>query len=312
MNRFKHFLKNIKDNRVWLLMSLPCLIWLIVLKYIPMFGQVIAFKDFRFHPDGFFASVIHSEWVGLDNFRFLFSTNDAYIITRNTVLYNLVFIVLGLVLAVAVAIILSELTKQKLAKVYQTGMLFPHFLSWVVVSYFVFAFLSVDRGLLNGILELFNIDPVSWYNEPSRWPYIIILVSQWKGVGFGCIIYLAAIVSIDRNYYEAAMIDGASKWQQIRHITIPMIMPIIVILTILNIGSIFSADFGLFYQVPRDSGPLYSVTNVIDTYVYRGLMSMGDIGMSTAAGLYQATVGFVLIMITNYIVRKIDEENALF
>jgi len=312
MNRFKHFFKNIKDNRVWLLMSLPCLIWLIVLKYIPMFGQVIAFKDFRFHPDGFFASVIHSEWVGLDNFRFLFSTNDAYIITRNTVLYNLVFIVLGLVLAVAVAIILSELTKQKLAKVYQTGMLFPHFLSWVVVSYFVFAFLSVDRGLLNGILELFNIDPVSWYNEPSRWPYIIILVSQWKGVGFGCIIYLAAIVSIDRNYYEAAMIDGASKWQQIRHITIPMIMPIIVILTILNIGSIFSADFGLFYQVPRDSGPLYSVTNVIDTYVYRGLMSMGDIGMSTAAGLYQATVGFVLIMITNYIVRKIDEENALF
>jgi putative aldouronate transport system permease protein len=277
-----------------------------------MFGQVMAFKNFRFHPDGFFASVYHSEWVGFENFKFLFSTNDAWVITRNTVLYNLVFIIVGLVLAVAVAIILSELTKQKLAKVYQTGMLFPHFLSWVVVSYFVFAFLSVDRGLFNSVLTMLNIEPISWYNEPSYWPYFIIAISQWKGVGFGSIIYLAAIVGIDRTYYEAAIIDGANKWQQIKHVTIPMIMPLIIILTILNIGSIFSADFGLFYQVPRDSGTLYSVTNVIDTYVYRGLMTMGDIGMSTAAGLYQATVGLVLILITNYIVRKIDEENALF
>lgn len=312
MGRLKQFGKNLYDNRIWLLMTLPGLIWLIVLKYIPMFGQVIAFKDFRFHPDGFLASVIHSEWVGFENFKFLFSTNDAYIITRNTVVYNLIFIVVGLILAVGVAIILSELTKQRLAKVYQTGMLFPHFLSWVVVSYFVFAFLSVDKGLFNSVLGFFNVDPVSWYNEPSYWPYFIVAISQWKGVGFSSIVYLAAIVGIDRNYYEAAMIDGANKWQQIWNVTIPMIMPLIIILTILNIGSIFSADFGLFYQIPRDSGPLYPVTNVIDTYVYRGLMSMGDIGMSTAAGLYQATVGFILILVTNYIVRKIDEENALF
>ncbi|WP_078378761.1 ABC transporter permease [Sutcliffiella halmapala] len=312
MGRIKQFGKNLYENRIWLLMTLPGLIWLIVLKYIPMFGQVIAFKDFRFHPDGFLASVIHSEWIGFENFKFLFSTNDAFIITRNTVLYNLVFIVVGLILAVAVAIILSELTKQKLAKIYQTGMLFPHFLSWVVVSYFVFAFLSVDKGLFNSVLGLFEIDPVSWYNEPAYWPYFIVAVSQWKGVGFSSIVYLAAIVGIDRTYYEAAMIDGASKWQQIWNVTIPMIMPLIIILTILNIGSIFSADFGLFYQIPRDSGPLYPVTNVIDTYVYRGLMTMGDIGMSTAAGLYQATVGFILILVTNYIVRKIDEENALF
>ncbi|MCR6109482.1 sugar ABC transporter permease [Bacillus sp. A301a_S52] len=312
MQRLKKFGKNVYDNRIWLLMIMPGFIWLLVMKYLPMFGQVMAFKDFRFHPDGFFASVYHSEWIGFDNFRFLFSTNDAYVITRNTVLYNLVFIILGLILAVGVAIILSELTKQKLAKIYQTGMLFPHFLSWVVVSYFVFAFLSVDRGLFNSVLEMFNIEPVSWYNESAYWPYFLVVISQWKGVGFGSIVYLAAIVGIDRTYYEAAMIDGASKWQQIWRITIPMIMPLIIILTILNIGSIFSADFGLFYQVPRDSGPLYSVTNVIDTYVYRGLMSMGDIGMSTAAGLYQATVGFILILLTNYIVRKIDEENALF
>jgi putative aldouronate transport system permease protein len=312
MSRVNRFVKNMYDNRIWLLMILPGFIWLIVMKYIPMFGQIIAFKNFRFHPDGFFASVFHSEWVGFENFRFLFSTNDAFVITRNTLLYNILFIIVGLILSVAVAIILSEITKQKLAKIYQTGMLFPHFLSWVVVSYFVFAFLSVDKGLFNSVLGFFNIEPVSWYNEPKYWPYFITVISQWKGVGFSSIVYLAAIVGIDRTHYEAAMIDGANKWQQIRHVTIPMIMPLIVILTILNIGSIFSADFGLFYQIPRDSGPLYSVTNVIDTYVYRGLMTMGDIGMSTAAGLYQATVGFILILITNYVVRKIDEDNALF
>lgn len=312
MSRVNRFVKNVYDNRIWLLMILPGFIWLIVMKYIPMFGQVIAFKNFRFHPDGFFASVFHSEWVGFENFNFLFSTNDAFVITRNTLLYNILFIIVGLILSVAVAIILSEITKQKLAKIYQTGMLFPHFLSWVVVSYFVFAFLSVDKGLFNSVLGFFNIEPVSWYNEPQYWPYFITVISQWKGVGFSSIVYLAAIVGIDRTHYEAAMIDGANKWQQIRHVTIPMIMPLIVILTILNIGSIFSADFGLFYQIPRDSGPLYSVTNVIDTYVYRGLMTMGDIGMSTAAGLYQATVGFILILLTNYIVRKIDEDNALF
>lgn len=312
MSRVNRFVKNVYDNRIWLLMILPGFIWLIVMKYIPMFGQIIAFKNFRFHPDGFFASVFHSEWVGFENFNFLFSTNDAFVITRNTLLYNILFIIVGLILSVAVAIILSEITKQKLAKIYQTGMLFPHFLSWVVVSYFVFAFLSVDKGLFNSVLGFFNIEPVSWYNEPKYWPYFITVISQWKGVGFSSIVYLAAIVGIDRTHYEAAMIDGANKWQQIRHVTIPMIMPLIVILTILNIGSIFSADFGLFYQIPRDSGPLYSVTNVIDTYVYRGLMTMGDIGMSTAAGLYQATVGFILILITNYIVRKIDEDNALF
>jgi putative aldouronate transport system permease protein len=191
-------------------------------------------------------------------------------------------------------------------------MLFPHFLSWVVVSYFVFTFLSVDRGLLNNMLGWLGIDAISWYNEPKFWPAIIILTSIWKGVGYGSIVYLAAIVGIDRTYYEAAMIDGASKWQQIKNITIPLITPLMIILTILNIGRIFSADFGLFYQVPRDSGPLYSVTNVIDTYVYRGLTTMGDISMSTAAGLYQSFVGFILVLLTNYLVQKVDKEYALF
>lgn len=313
MNHIKSFFQDVYKNRVWLLMVLPGTIWLLLFSYLPMFGTVIAFKNFRYDPNGFFASILNSEWVGFENFKFLFNTNDAWIITRNTVLYNLVFIVVGLVLAVFVAIVLNELANKKLSKIYQTGMLFPHFLSWVVVSYFVFTFLSVDRGLLNNILLWFGVeDPISWYNEAEYWPFIIVLTSMWKGVGYGSIVYLAAIVGIDKNYYEAAMIDGANKWQQIRNITIPMITPLIVILTILNVGRIFSADFGLFFQVPRDSGPLYSVTNVIDTYVYRGITTMGDISMSTAAGLYQSIVGFALVMLTNYLVQKVDKEYALF
>ncbi len=313
MNRIKSFFQDVYKNRVWLLMVLPGTIWLLLFAYLPMFGTVIAFKNFHYDPNGFFASIQNSEWVGFENFAFLFNTNDAWIITRNTILYNLVFIVLGLILAVFVAIVLSELANKKLSKIYQTGMLFPHFLSWIVVSYFVFTFLSVDRGLLNNILGWFGVDdPISWYNEAKYWPFIIVLTSMWKGIGYGSIVYLAAIVGIDKNYYEAAMIDGANKWQQIRNITIPMITPLIVILTILNVGRIFSADFGLFYQVPRDSGTLYSVTNVIDTYVYRGLTTMGDISMSTAAGLYQSLVGFALVMLTNYLAQKVDKEYALF
>ncbi|MCP3740024.1 ABC transporter permease [Rossellomorea sp. BNER] len=307
-----HFLKDIKKNSIWLLMVLPGTIWFLLFSYFPMFGTVIAFKNFQYDPGGFFASVWNSEWVGFDNFEFLFSTNDAFIITRNTLLYNLVFIFLGLVLAVFVAIVLSELANKKLAKVYQTGMLFPHFLSWVVVSYFVFSFLSVDKGLLNNILAWFGVDAISWYNETEYWPYILVFMSMWKGVGYGSIVYLAAIVGIDRNYYEAAMIDGANKWKQIRHVTIPMITPLMIILTIMNVGRIFNSDFGLFYQVPRDSGALYPVTNVIDTFVYRGLTTMGEIGMSTAAGLYQSVVGFILVLLTNYLVQKVDKEYALF
>lgn len=297
---------------MWLLMVLPGAIWLLLFAYLPMFGNVIAFKKFRIDPDGFFASIINSEWIGWDNFKYLFSTDNAFIITRNTIGYNLIFIVLGVVTAVTTAIVLSELANKKLAKFYQTGMLFPHFLSWVIVSYFVFTFLSPDRGLLNNILGWFGVDAISWYSEPQYWPYILVVMSMWKGIGYGSIVYLASIAGIDRTYYEAAMIDGATKWQQVKHVTLPMLKPLIIILLIMDVGKIFNSDFGLFFQVPRDAGALYDVTNTIDTFVYRGLMSLGDIGMSTAAGLYQSAVGFVLVMITNYIVRKVDEESALF
>ena len=308
----KNFLKKLWKNKAWLLMVLPGTLWLLVFSYLPMFGTVLAFKDFKISPGGFIQSLINSEWVGLKNFEFLFTSGDAFRITRNTVMYNLVFIILGLVFAVFVAIILSEISNKRLGKIYQTSMLFPHFLSWVIVSYFVFSFLSFDKGMLNSVLGAFGVEPVSWYSEPKHWPFILVFMNVWKGVGYGSIVYLAAIVGIDRTYFEAARIDGASKWQQIKNITIPLLIPLMIVLTIMAIGGIFRSDFGLFYQIPRNSAVLYPVTDVIDTYIYKGLMNMGNIGMSTAAGLYQSIVGFILIMATNFAVKKVDPEYGLF
>jgi len=312
MKAIRQFYRNITSNGAMLLMVLPATLWFLFFSYLPMVGMIIAFKQYRVSREGFWASIMDSKWVGLDNFKFLFTTNDAYVITRNTVLYNVFFIVLGLVIAVALAIVLSEIVNKRLAKIYQTGMFLPYFLSWVIVGYFVFSFLSLDKGMLNQIFKSVGLDPVQWYSDPTFWPIIIVVVFLWKSVGYNSVIYLAAIMGIDKSLYEAAMIDGANKWQQIRHITVPMLKPLMTILTLLAIGRIFYADFGLFYQVPRDSGTLYSVTNVIDTYVYRGLKTTGEIGMSTAAGLYQSFVGFVLVITSNWVVRKFNKDNALF
>ncbi|ASA25873.1 ABC transporter permease [Paenibacillus donghaensis] len=306
------FLKNIFTDKIMLLMVLPGTLWFLFFSYLPMFGTVIAFKEYRFSRDGFWASIVNSKWVGLDNFKFLFTTNDAYVITRNTLLYNAAFIVLGLILSVVMAIVLSEIVNKKLAKLYQTGMFLPYFLSWVVVGYFAFSFLSSERGMLNQVLDYFGAESVQWYSEKKYWPFILIFVYLWKAVGYNSVVYLAAIMGIDKSLYEAAMIDGASKFQQIRNITLPLLNPIITIMTLLAIGKIFYADFGLFYQVPRNSGTLYGVTNVIDTYVYQGLKTTGEIGMTTAAGLYQSVVGFVLVITSNYIVRRYNRDSALF
>lgn len=306
------FFRRFKANKELLFLALPGAVWFLIFSYLPMFGVVIAFKNFRITGKSFIKSLIDSDWVGFKNFEFLFKTNDAWVITRNTVLYNLVFIVLGIVLPVCLAIIVNELLNKKMAKVYQSAMFLPYFLSWVVVSYCLFAFLSVDKGYINHLLAKLGHGEISWYTEPKYWPFIIIFMSQWKGIGYGTVVYLASIAGIDKTYYEAAMIDGATKWQQIKSITLPLLKPVITILFILSIGKIFNADFGLFYQLPKDSGPLYPVTNVIDTYVYRGLMNLGEIGMSSAAALYQSVVGLILILLSNYVVKKIDSENSLF
>ncbi|MGL4799504.1 MAG: ABC transporter permease [Cellulosilyticaceae bacterium] len=294
------------------ILALPTFIWFVLFAYLPMAGVLLAFKDFRNTPNGFWDSFMTSKWVGLKNFEFLFASDEAWIAIKNTILYNIVFIVLGIVVPVCLALLLNELLQKRLGKFFQTVMFFPHFLSWVVISYLVFAFLSADKGYANYMLTNMGMDPVSWYSEVKAWPIIIIFMHTWKTMGYGAVVYLASIVGIDKTFYEAALIDGAGKWQQIKYITLPLLKPIMTIMFIMAVGRIFNADFGLFYQLPRDAGALYAATNVIDTYVYRALMGMGDVGMSSAAALFQSTIGCITIITANWVVKKVDNDNAMF
>ena len=290
------------------LMMVPGAIYLIINNYIPMAGITIAFEQFNYSK-----GMWGSPFVGLKNFEFLFKTKDAWIITRNTLLYNVAFIVLGTVLAIAVAILLNEIHSSLAKKISQTTILVPFLISIVVVSYLVYAFLSSDSGFINNsILKPLGMESVSWYTSPQYWPFILILVNVWKGLGYNCIIYYATLVGIDKGYYEAAVIDGANRWQQVVHVTLPSLKPTIITLTLMAVGKIFYSDFGLFYQVPMNSGPLMDVTNTIDTYVYRGLMSLNNISMSSAAGVYQSLVGFLLVLTANWVVKKLSPDNALF
>ena len=303
-----------KKNLLFFTMVLPGAIWFLLLRYLPMAGIVLAFKDYKVYTKAptFWNNMKFSEWVGWKNFKFLFSTSDSWLYIKNTLVYNIVWIILGLVLSVTLAIILNEITQKFVAKAYQTLMFFPYFLSWVVASYFVLAFLDPTRGLLTHWQMNQGMEPISWYNEPKYWPVILTICNVWKNTGYSTILYLAAITGIDASQYEAAAIDGASKWQQIKYVTLPHLRTMICILLIMNVGKIFNADFGLFYSVPMNSGALFSTTQVIDTFVYRTMTATNDIGMSTAAGLLQQTVGFVCILIANAVVKKIDEDSSLF
>lgn len=299
-----------KMVRYWpmYIMLLPGFVYLVINNYIPMAGITVAFKQYNVR-DG----IYKSPNVGLKNFEFLFKTNDAWLITRNTILYNLVFIVLDAALAIAVAIILNEIVSKKAKQFYQTVILIPFLISMVVVSYLVFAFLSNGNGFINNtVLPAFGMDAVDWYNQAKYWPFLLILVHVWKALGYNCILYYATICGIDNSLYEAAAVDGANRWQRIKNVTLPSIKSTIIILTLMNLGNIFRSDFGLFYQVPMNSGALLEATNTIDTYVYRGLMQTNNIGMSSAAGVYQSIVGCILVLTANLIVRRIDSDSSLF
>ena len=290
------------------LMMLPALLYLLINNYIPMAGMVIAFKKLNF-AKGIWAS----PWAGIKNFKFLFASKDAWIITRNTLLYNVAFILVNMVVGIAIAILITEIRNTKLKKIYQSAILLPFLMSMVILSYIVYALLSAENGLVNNsILPLFHIDPIQWYQKPKYWPAVLIIANCWKGVGYGCLIYIASLIGIDPSFYEAARLDGASKWQEITKITLPSLVPTIITLLLLSIGRIFYSDFGLFYQVPMNSGVLFPTTNVIDTYVYRALIEQGNISMSSAAGVYQSLVGFCVVMLSNWIVRRVDKDQALF
>ncbi|MFC5402843.1 ABC transporter permease [Cohnella soli] len=296
-----------KHAALWFMM-LPGLLYLLLNNYFPMFGVIIAFKNLNYD-----LGIFRSEWVGFNNFKFLFATSDAVTITRNTFLYNVVFITFNLVLSLAVALLLNEVRKRFFQSMYQSIILLPYLISFTIVGYLVYSFLSMEYGFLNkAILEPLGFEPIAWYLEPKKWPVILVLVNAWKYVGYSSIIYLAAMAGVSSEYYEAARVDGASRWRQMINITLPLIKPVIIVMLLLNIGRIFYADFGLFYQVPLNTGILFPTTNVIDTYVYRVLIQTGDVGMSAAAGMFQSIVGFVLVFSVNQLIRKVDSENALF
>ena len=307
------FEKN-KKTLVLLTMVAPVAIWLLLLRYLPMGGIVLAFKNYKVNPrnPSFISNLINSKWVGFKNFEFLFKTDSAWVMIRNTLAYNIVFIILGVIIPVAFAIMMNEITRKFFKKAYQTMMFFPYFLSWVVVSYFLNAFLDAQYGMIPAMQEAAGHARTSWYTTPGPWPFILTFANLWKNVGYSTVLSLAAITGIDTNQYEAAAIDGATKWQQVLHVTIPHLRTMIAILFIMNVGKIFASDFGLFYNVPMQNGALFSVTQTIDTYVYRAYMATGDPGQSSAAGLLQNVLGFVCILTANGIVKKIDSESSLF
>ena len=290
------------------LLALPGILYMICNNYLPMFGIVIAFKKLNFAK-----GILASPWCGLKNFEFLFKSSTAFTMIRNTICYNVLWLILGHVLAIASAILLNEITNRFRARFYQSVILLPYLMSWVVVSYLVFAFLSADTGMFNNsILKPLGLAPINWYSESKYWPFILTFVNHWKNNGYTMIVYFASIVGISQDYYEAAMLDGATKWQQIKHITIPQLVPTIITLMILSVGRIFASDFGLFYQIPRNTGALYNATQTIDVYVYNALMQRSDYGMASAASVFQSIVGFLMVMVTNAIVRKVSRENAMF
>jgi putative aldouronate transport system permease protein len=306
------FLKDVWRYKALLLMAIPGAIWFVFFFYIPVLANVVAFKDFHISPDGFLSSLQISPWVGLDNFKFLFESNTAWLITKNTLGYNIISLALNLFFAIAFAIVMSEMRNRRAVKVYHTMTLLPYFLSWVVISYFVYSFLSPDRGMINAWLTSHGASGIDWYSDPKYWPFILVFMNIWKSLGYNSIIYYASVMGIDPTYYEAATMDGASKWQQIKNVTLPQILPMMSVLLIMNIGGIFRADFGLFYNIPRNSGALYEVTSVLDTYIYNALAVTGDIGMSSAASLYQSLVGAILLLLSNFVIRKLDKESSLF
>lgn len=297
--------RNIFDNVQYWALVLPALIYMIIFNYIPMLGTVIAFKDYRYN-----LGIFGSPWSGFDNFKGFFMSQDALVVLRNTVGYGVLFLVLKIICAVLIAVLLYEINNKASLKFYQTTMILPNFMSWVVVGYISYIFLN-SNGVLNTFLSFIGIEPVKWYSETKYWPFILSFFNEWKNIGMDSVIYYAALMGLDKAVFEAADIDGATKIQKTGYITIPSLIPTITILMILGVGGVIGGDFGLFYQITGDSEILYPVTDIINTYVYRGIRT-GDIGASSAVGLFQSIVGLILVVGTNWVVKKISPENSMF
>ncbi len=299
-----------RRHGAWLLMTLPAVLWIVVFRYITLVGLGIAFIDYRPR-----RGIFGSDFVGLRNFEFLFRTEAALRATRNTVLLSLLFLVVSMVVALAVAYMIYQIYASRMTKYYQTVLLLPNFISWVIVSYFVFALLATESGIVNVILRNMGRDQIAWYSSPQYWPFILLLAHMWNSLGWSSLIYLAAMLGIDPQLYEAATLDGANKFRQFFSVTIPLILPIVTLNFLLGLGNIFAQDFGLFYQVTRNRPQLYPTTDVLDTFIYRSIAGLGNIPMASAAQFYQSVVGFVLILSANWLIKRTsrsDQDLSIF
>lgn len=302
------FLKQLKNNRSLIIMTLPALIFFIVFHYLPMPGAYIAFTDFNYQ-----AGIFGSKFVGLDNFKFLIDSGKLWQLTRNTILYNVAFIVFGNVLQILMAILLNQIAGKWFKKVTQSLMFLPYFISAVLVGLLAYNMLNFDYGFINVVLQSIGKDPIKFYSMPNAWPAIIIIVQLWQSTGYGSIVYFATICGIDPSIMEAAKIDGANGLQEIRHIILPSLKPTIIILVLFSIGGILKGNFGLFYNlVGTANAQLQPMTDIIETFVYRSLINQFNFPSSAAAGLYQSVFGFFIVMLANWAVRKIDSDYALF
>ena len=302
-----NFIREIMKYKILWIMALPSIIYFLLFSYVPMFGAVLAFKKYDYA-----LGILKSPWCGIENFKFFFNSGQALLVTRNTFLYNLVFIFLGNIMQMITAIFLSEIKNKKIKKTAQTFVFFPYFISWVIVGAFLYNIFSVDYGVMNSILKGLGMQPVNVYNTPKYWPFIISIIEIWKGLGYGSVVYLAAVTGIDTSVYEAAEIDGASLIQRVMYITVPSLRATMIMLILLGLGRVFRGNFDMFYQLVGNNGLLYNYTDVIDTFTFRTLLFSNDIGMSSAVGLYQSVLCFVFIMLANAVIKKIDSDSALF
>ncbi|GAT71951.1 ABC transporter permease [Microbacterium hydrocarbonoxydans] len=299
--------RSLVQSRMLLLMCLPAIAFFLVFSYAPLPGIWIAFTNFNYN-DGIFGS----PFVGLKNFEFLLKSGQLWLLTRNTILYNIAFIVLGNILQIAIAVMMNEIRLKYFKKISQGIMFLPYFISVVLVGVIAFNLLNYDTGALNALIEQTGGDPIKIYSTAGAWPLIIILVHLWQSTGYGSIVYFAAIMGIDKGLLEAASIDGANAWQRIRHVILPSLKPTFIILLLFSLGGIMHGNFGLFWNLVGNNAALFSTTDIIETSVYRMVMSQNNFTTSTAVGLYQSLFGFAIVMIANWIVRRVNKENALF
>lgn len=301
------FTRTLKRHWLLLVMLLPAILYTVLFSYAPMTGVVLAFKNYKYS-----GGIYFSPWCGWNNFLYLKLSGKLWTLTRNTLLYNIAFIITGIVLQIGFAIILNELIGRRVKKFCQTVMFLPHFVSWVVVAAIMYNFFNYEKGVVNNLFGALGIPLFDLYNKPSAWPLTLVIINAWKGTGYGSVVYLASITGLDQEMFEAANIDGASIWQKIRYITIPCLAPTTMIMFLLALGRVFRGDFGMFYQTVGSNSNLLKTADILDTYIFRALMSSGDIGMSAAGGLFQSVLCFITIMLANFTVKKIQPDYTLF